>query len=99
MGQGAPRISAAGAMASITYGAEVIEVSLFGLASDRVSRGHRFHGQSSVTIAHADAYEATLKEQFVIASVDERKALIKGQVEGLASKDERSLSMTTCSEK
>ena len=83
----------------LLYGAEVIEVSLFGLASDRVSRGHRFHGQSSVTIAHADAYEATLKEQFVIASVDERKALIKKQVEGLVSRTSEWLSMTTCSEK
>ena len=73
----------------LLYGADVIEVSLFGLVSDRMSRGHRFHGQSSVTIAHADAYEATLKEQFVIASVDERKALIKKQVEELVSEDER----------
>ena len=73
----------------LLYGAEVINVSLFGLASDRVSRGHRFHGQSSVTIPNADAYEATLKGEFVIASVDERKALIKDQVEGLVSKNER----------
>ena len=73
----------------LLYGAEVINVSLFGLASDRVSRGHRFHGQSSVTIPNADAYEATLKGEFVIASVDERKALIKDQIEGLVSKNER----------
>ena len=73
----------------LLYGAEAIDVSLFGLSSGRISRGHRFHGQSSVTIPHADAYEATLREQFVIASVDERKALIKTQITQLASNNER----------
>ena len=42
-----------------------------------------------MTIPNADAYEATLKTQFVIASVHERKALIKNQVEELVSKNER----------
>ncbi len=73
----------------LLYGAEVIEVSLFGLTSDRVSRGHRFHGHSSVAIPNANVYEATLREQFVIASVDERKTLIKNQISRLVSQDER----------
>ena len=39
----------------LLYGTEVIDVSLFGLNSDRMSRGQRFHGQSSVAIPNADA--------------------------------------------
>lgn len=73
----------------LLYGDTEIDVTLFGLASGRVSRGHRFHGQSSVVIPAADAYETMLREQFVIASVDERKALITEQIEALASSDER----------
>lgn len=75
----------------LLYGTEVIVVSLFGLTSDRVSQGHRFHGKSSVRIPSADAYEATLRKQFVIASVDERKALIKNQIEQLVSENERAI--------
>ena len=73
----------------LLYGDMEIDVSLFGLASGRISRGHRFHGQSSIVISEADAYESTIKEHFVIASVAERKALIKKQIEALASPDEQ----------
>lgn len=66
-----------------------LDVSLFGLKSDRVSRGHRFHGDDAVEIPHADAYEKTLRDQFVIASVEERKRMVKEQVEALASSNER----------
>ena len=36
------------------HGADVIEASLFGLASGRQSRGHRFHHAGPVHVADAD---------------------------------------------
>ena len=41
---------------------------------NRASRGHRFHGQSEINIPNPESYEALLREQYVIADHNERKA-------------------------
>ena len=72
----------------LLYGSDTIELPLFGLHASRTTRGHRFHGDQAVELASADAYEETLRAQHVIASVEERKALISAQVQELVSDGE-----------
>jgi len=72
----------------LLYGSDTIDLSLFGLNASRTTRGHRFHGDQAVELANADIYEETLRAQHVIASVEERKALISAQVKALVSDGE-----------
>ena len=63
----------------------VIEATVLGLTSGRETRGHRFLGQSNITLATAAEYETTLKEKGkVICCFDTRRALINNQVEKAA---------------
>ncbi|MBC3811702.1 glycine--tRNA ligase subunit beta [Undibacterium aquatile] len=60
------------------HGADIIPLSLLGLSSDRITKGHRFLSAGEVSISHADDYAAALKtEGKVIASVSERKEQIR----------------------
>lgn len=60
------------------HGADIIPLSLLGLSSDRITKGHRFLSAGEVSIGHADDYAAALKtEGKVIASVSERKEQIR----------------------
>ncbi|OOE38075.1 glycine--tRNA ligase subunit beta [Salinivibrio kushneri] len=59
------------------YGDTLIEGTILGVASDRVIRGHRFMGESSLTLDHADQYPERLeREGKVMADYEKRKALI-----------------------
>ncbi|OOF18397.1 glycine--tRNA ligase subunit beta [Salinivibrio sp. MA427] len=59
------------------YGDTLIEGTILGVASDRVIRGHRFMGESSLTLDHADQYPERLElEGKVMADYEKRKALI-----------------------
>lgn len=73
---------------ALLFGDESIDISLFGLKSGRKTRGHRFHGNSEVTIPNPDRYQEILRNEYVIADHHERKALIRQQVEALVSGDE-----------
>ena len=68
-------------------GEEVIEeIQVLDVKAGRVSRGHRFLGKDT-EIANPEQYEKALAEQFVIVNQDERKALVRKQIEGLAAKN------------
>lgn len=70
------------------YGTEVIkEVQVLSIVADRISKGHRFLG-NDVSIEHPNDYEQRLKEKFVIAHQDERKELVRQQIEALAAKNQ-----------
>ncbi|OOE41858.1 glycine--tRNA ligase subunit beta [Salinivibrio kushneri] len=59
------------------YGDTLIEGTILGVASDRVIRGHRFMGESSLTLDHADQYPERLeREGKVMADYEKRRALI-----------------------
>ncbi|SIO23062.1 glycine--tRNA ligase subunit beta [Salinivibrio sp. ES.052] len=59
------------------YGDTLIEGTILGVASDRVVRGHRFMGESILTLDHADQYPERLeREGKVMADYEKRKALI-----------------------
>ena len=64
------------------HGADVIEVKALGLTSGRSTTGHRFESlQASISIANADSYATTLREQgAVIASFAERRQAIVQQL-------------------
>ena len=69
------------------YGNEVIEeIGVLDVKAGRVSRGHRFLGKDA-TIESPESYEKALAEQFVIVNQDERKALVRKQIEELAAKN------------
>lgn len=72
----------------LLLGEDSLDVSLFGLKSSRVTRGHRFHGKREIEISHPNCYEVLLREQHVIADHNERKTLIRKQVEALVSSGE-----------
>ena len=64
------------------FGEQVLAVKALGLKAGRKTLGHRFEARTaSIDISHADHYEQTLLEQgAVIASFDQRKALIQQQL-------------------
>ena len=69
------------------YGNEVIEeIGVLDVKAGRVSRGHRFLGKEA-TIENPESYEKALAEQYVIVNQDERKALVRKQIEELAAKN------------
>jgi len=66
------------------YGDDIVPFELAGVASGRISRGHRFLGEEA-TIANASEYVEKLREQAVIVDVEERQQLIVKQIEQLAA--------------
>ena len=68
------------------HGAEIVPVSVLGLAAGRVTHGHRFQGVKDISVATADAYEEALAAHgSVIASFDERQTDIARQLAERAS--------------
>lgn len=73
-------------------GDELIEASLFGVRSGRVSYGHRAHHPDPVNLEAADDYEDALRSAKVIADFRARRERVREQVEALATRDgERAL--------
>lgn len=70
------------------YGTEVIDCELFGIRSDRRSRGHRFMGDSECEFSSVEEYLRTLKAQHVVADFAERQQLIKQQLEAIAAQEQ-----------
>lgn len=67
------------------FGSEIVDATVLGLRANRETRGHRFHYNQVLDIAQADEYVGKLKDvAHVIADFNERKALIKQQVEAQA---------------
>lgn len=64
------------------WGDQVVKVHALGLSADRITQGHRFLGESSITIPDADQYDALLRHHgHVIASFSERRTLIAQQLQ------------------
>jgi glycyl-tRNA synthetase beta chain len=62
------------------FGNEIVEGEVLGLKAGNTSRGHRFHAPDDIHIESPTAYEEALRGAFVMASFEERQALIKEQV-------------------
>ena len=74
------------------HGSNVVPVSALGLAAGRETRGHRFQGARTISIARADDYERALAEEGgVIASFAKRRARILDELQALAREHDASL--------
>ncbi|WP_076416450.1 glycine--tRNA ligase subunit beta [Shewanella sp. UCD-KL12] len=72
---------------TMLLGSEVIDGEILGIKSGRVIRGHRFMGQASFELDHADNYLTALEEQGkVLVDYQARKAIIKADAEAAAAK-------------
>lgn len=61
-------------------GEEVIAATIYGIAADRLTRGHRFHHPDPVKLDRAGDYEAALEGAHVIADLAKRRERIAEQV-------------------
>lgn len=66
----------------VLLGDEVLDVTFLDIASDRVSRGHRFLGNETA-IATANSYEEDLRKEFVLADTRERENKIIEQIRAI----------------
>lgn len=66
----------------LLYGDEIVPVEILGLASGRVTSGHRFLAPKPVSLKSAKGYAAKLRRAKVIADFDERREVIR---EGVAA--------------
>ncbi|SUB19215.1 Glycine--tRNA ligase beta subunit [Pantoea agglomerans] len=70
---------------TMLLGDELIPGTILGIKSDRVIRGHRFMGESEITLDNADQYPDVLEKRGqVIADYQVRKAMIKADAEAAA---------------
>ena len=69
----------------VLFGAEVIPVSVANIMSGTKTRGHRFLSPGRLTVDHPSRYETVLRENWVIADPEERKGMIREQVEKAAA--------------
>ena len=63
---------------------EVVPFEIDGIASGRLTRGHRFHSDGEIEIAGADDYAAKLRAAHVIVNHEERQDLIREQAAAVA---------------
>ncbi len=62
------------------YGSQVIPFEYAGLTSGNVTRGHRLIADSEFVVESADAYAGLCEQMFVVASAEERAAIIREQI-------------------
>ena len=65
----------------VMHGAQVLSASLFDVQSRRVIRGHRFHGNPEFELTHANEYENTLINHYVVGSFSRRVDTIKSALD------------------
>lgn len=72
---------------TMLLGDAVVAGSILGIESARTIRGHRFMGEASFELAHADDYQQSLLERGkVMVDYQQRKAIIKADAEAAAAK-------------
>ena len=61
---------------------KIIDCKILGIQSNNITRGHRFHCDTSLEIANPASYQALLAESgHIVADYNERRAQIRQQVE------------------
>ena len=61
----------------VLFGDHVLPVSILGISSSHVTRGHRFLSNGPIQLTHADTYEQQLRDEGkVIASYEDRRDMI-----------------------
>ena len=67
------------------FGQDVVPVTFANVTSSNVSRGHRFLGESELTIAEPKDYLDTLTKNFIMIDQDVRRETIRKQLTELAA--------------
>src|SRR5690606_21014418 len=62
------------------FGAEVVPANILGIEAGNATRGHRFMSNHAITIATPADYEQALLDAHVVASYEQRKAMVREQV-------------------
>ncbi len=57
-------------------GDAILDVSLFGIAAGKQTRGHRFHAPAATEISHPSEYASLLMSLHVVADFDERRSRV-----------------------
>jgi glycyl-tRNA synthetase beta chain len=70
----------------LLFGSEIVPAELFGIKSDRISRGHRFHHTKPVWIPEPAVYVEALRAAHVLVDAEERRKRIRDDVENVARK-------------
>ena len=65
----------------LLLGSQVLECEILGLRAGNRTRGHRFHSDGEFVVGSAGEYRELLRKHRVIACFDERRELIREQVE------------------
>ncbi|MEN9925212.1 MAG: hypothetical protein RL268_1338 [Pseudomonadota bacterium] len=66
------------------FDGEVVPFEIDGIASGRLTRGHRFHSEGEIEIAGVDDYAVKLRAAHVIVNHEERQDLIREQAAAAA---------------
>jgi glycyl-tRNA synthetase beta chain len=69
----------------LLYGEEIVPVEVLGLASGRVTSGHRFHSPKPISLKGAKGYEGKLRRAKVIVDFAKRRELIRAGVAAAAA--------------
>jgi glycyl-tRNA synthetase beta chain len=69
----------------LLYGETVIPAEVLGLATGRVTFGHRFHAPKPITLKSSKGYESRLRRAKVVADFAVRRELIRSGVEAAAA--------------
>lgn len=75
------------------YGDNIVPMTVLDKPADRVSSGHRFMGDKSFTISSANDYVEACREQKVLVSFEERRALIREAIEAIAAQEKAALEL------
>ena len=65
---------------TLMYGDKIVSGEALGVKSNNLLQGHRFHHHGLVSLDHADNYESTLHDAYVIADYQKRQQLIIEQI-------------------
>ncbi|MGO9931053.1 MAG: glycine--tRNA ligase subunit beta [Steroidobacteraceae bacterium] len=69
----------------LLYGGTVVPVEILGLASGRITSGHRFHSPKPIQLKTARSYEGRLRRAKVIVDFSKRRELIRAGVQAAAA--------------
>ncbi|MDO1605457.1 glycine--tRNA ligase subunit beta [Lactobacillus sp. YT155] len=67
---------------------KVIDTQILNIKANNVTKGHRFLGHDEVVIKDVNSYVEALNSDFVIADANRRKAVIKQQIEAIATEND-----------
>ncbi|RQW77210.1 MAG: glycine--tRNA ligase subunit beta, partial [Methylococcus sp.] len=73
--------------AVLLFGDQIIDADMLGIATGRVTRGHRFHSAGAISLKTPAAYAETLAgEGYVLADFDARKQKVRELAEAAAAR-------------